>query len=233
MEQIPLFDDLQKPSDRFGWNHKHVPEKLLTLSSGQTVFHEGNRREFIFEVQSGTLKLSKVTEDGRQLILGFPSTGDIIGLAGVTEYQHTAETVSAAKLRPIVRWTMSGKPVLDQRGIVQLLDWIGVQQMAHEEHISLLAIAQINSRVAAFLVGTARKQFSSTGNSALLHLPMTQRDIATYLAIAPETYSRTLRKFRDAQILQPQISGNIRGALAIADIARLQEIACGNSNLNA
>lgn len=105
--------------------------------------------------------------------------------------------------------------------------------MAHEEHISLLTIAHINSRVAAFLMGIARKQSSSTGNSALLHLPMTQRDIATYLAIAPETYSRTLRKFRDAQILQPQISGNIRGALAIADIARLQEIACGNSNLNA
>ncbi|MEH6758657.1 MAG: Crp/Fnr family transcriptional regulator [Parasphingorhabdus sp.] len=230
MEQIPLFDELREPPDPlYVWHQRHVHQKILNLSSGQTVFHEGNISEYIFEVQSGTLKISKVTEDGRQLILGFPSIGDVIGLAGVSKYLHTAETVSAAKLRPISRRAIYRKLAENNALNLKLLDRLADQEMASQAHIALLTIAHTTSRIAAFVLNSVRKQSSDDRPSAFVHLPMTQRDIATYLAVAPETYSRTLRKFREAGILKSQNARRGRCGLEISNMARLQKIADGGN----
>ena len=230
MKQISLFDDIANARDSiFAWDQKSGDRRILDLPSNQMVFHEGNRSEYVYEVLSGTLKLLKATEDGRQLVLGFPTVGEIIGLGGLNEYLHSAETVSSTKLLPILRKSVEKKFAENAQTAGRFFDWIEKQLTSNIEHVSLLANTHIQSRVAAFLLNSFLKQSQGNADFRTLYLPMTQRDIASYLAIAPETYSRVLRKFREGGILGLQNTACGRGGIKISSLSKLEQIALGEN----
>ena len=49
------------------------------LSSGTHVFHEGDRVEYIYQVVSGVVRLTRLLEDGRRQIIAFGFPGDVVG----------------------------------------------------------------------------------------------------------------------------------------------------------
>ena len=231
MEQIRLFDNLKKPEEKlFHWSRAESNEGLTRIPSGHTIFHEGSKPDYFFRICEGTAKVSKVTADGRQLIFGFPTIGEIIGLSGPREYSYTAEAINAVKLRPLSRAHFHKE--IARNGMIagKLLDWAFEHEEKMQAHISLLAMHHPSSRIAGFLNMAANAPSLIKNNHPIeIVLPMTQHDIATYLAVAPETYSRFMRKFRENGILKPRTgpSGKNGKKITITDIARLREIAKG------
>lgn len=227
MEQIPLFDDLQDSQGTLlSWSREQKDHRQRNVAAGEVLFHQGGRPEHIYEVVTGTLKLSRVTENGRHIILGFPSSGAIIGLTGAQDYRFTAETLTPAKL-------ISTRHMLFQKAMLQniangkkLMQWIDKQEDITLDHISVLAMHQPVSRIAAFLSNIARQQGADQAPTEI-QIAMTQRDIACYLAIAPETYSRIIKKLRENGILRSKGPGRIGNMVEISDMARLDQIADG------
>lgn len=229
MEQMPLFEELRdSPSRLFQWPDDQKNRRQRIFTAGKILFHQGSKPDQIYEVVTGTLKLSRVTENGGHIILGFPTSGAIIGLGNLKEYQYTAETLTPTKL-------LSTRHLIFQKNILQnmsngkkLLQWIDMQEDIALSHISVLAMHHPVSRVAAFLLKIVKQQ-DANKDPIEIQLPMTQRDIAGYLAIAPETYSRIIKRLRENGILRSKGHGRNRNWIVILDMARLAQIADGET----
>ncbi|WP_197460152.1 Crp/Fnr family transcriptional regulator [Sphingorhabdus sp. M41] len=201
---------------------------MYNVAAGQTVIRQGGKPECLFEIISGTLKLSQVTEDGRQIIVGFPSSGETVGLTGGEENHYAAETLTMTRLRP-VRWKTFYEQLLQSRPAREkLLRWFDAQNKMLQDHIAVLSLQSPMSKLAAFLLKQISQRSKNTGDDeVIIDLSMTQRDIATYLAIAPETCSRTMKKFRDDGIIEAMGRSGEGKLVKIRNQERLNEAANG------
>ena len=224
-EQMMLFDSWVEGSSRlFPWPSEGHDWTDRDVAAGRTIFRQGGKPECLFEIVSGTLKLSQVTEDGRQIILGFPSTGDLVGLTGGKEYRYAAETLTPTRLR-LIRWTAFYRQLLQERPAREkLLRWLDSQEEMTHEHIAMLGLPSPLSKLATFLLRQIYRQRRGPGlENVIIDLPMTQRDIATYLEIAPETCSRTMKKLRGDGIIAARDRFANRQLLEILDWKRLND----------
>tara|TARA_R110002124_G_scaffold48490_1_gene143260 strand:- start:23 stop:763 length:741 start_codon:yes stop_codon:yes gene_type:complete len=213
-------------SPLFPWPHEGHDWTVRDVAADRTIFRQGGKPEYLFEIISGTLKLSQVTEDGRQIILGFPSTGELVGLAGDREYRYAAETLTPTRLR-LIRWTGFYRQLLEDRAARdKLLHWFETQEEMTQEHIAMLTLHSPVSKLAAFLLRQVSRQRRSAGtDKAIIDLPMTQRDIATYLDIAPETCSRTLKKLRKDGVIAARDRFGNHQLIEILDRKQLNDFA--------
>lgn len=97
-----------------------------------------------------------------------------------------------------------------------------------QDHIAIHSLQSPLSKLAAFLLRQVSQQTKGAGHDDLIiDLPMTQRDIATYLVIAPETCSRTIKKLREDEIIESVSRSGEGKLLKILDRERLNEVANG------
>jgi len=214
----------EESSSLLQWTSDPDKWTIRDVAAGQAIFRQGGQPKCLFEIVSGTVKLSQVTEDGRQIILGFPSSGELVGLTGGKEYRFAAETMTSSRLR-LVRWTAFCRQLLQDRAAREkLLGWLDMQEKRTLDHIALLTLQSPLSKVATFLLGRISQHKRGSANHVAVDLPMTQRDIANYLEITAETCSRTMRRLReDAVIAAPNRSGD-RKSLNILDRKRLEDL---------
>ena len=100
-------------------------------------------------------------------------------------------------------------------------------RIAHDE-TQLVHLGQKNAdqRVAAFIVEQVETHERRGQPAAEILLPMSRADIASYLAMAVETVSRTLTKLQKAGVLR--VSRNL---IAILDANALHDCAEGSNDL--
>jgi len=230
-EQMMLFEELVEVSTSlFRWPQDVHDTTVRNVAAGQLVIRQGGKAEVIFEIISGTLKLSQVTEDGRHIILGFPSAGEVIGLTGGKEYRYAAETLTITRLRPVL-WKAFYEQLLQKNSAREkFLGWIDAQEQMVQDHIAILSLRSPLSKLATFLLTQISQQTKGTGHDGMIiDLPMTQKDIATYLAIAPETCSRTMKKLREDATIEGGGRNDKGQLLKILTRERLTKAANGSN----
>ncbi|MEQ8744076.1 Crp/Fnr family transcriptional regulator [Parasphingorhabdus sp.] len=229
LQQTMPFDELIEGSTSIFHRRHDVHDRMVyNVAAGQVVIRQGGKPECLFEIISGTLKLSQVTEDGRQIIVGFPSSGESVGLTGGKEYRYAAESLTRTWLRP-VRWKAFHEHLMQSLPAREkLLGWFDAQEKMLLDRIAVLSLQSPMSKLAAFLLKQISQQTNGAGHDdVIIDLPMTQRDIATYLAIAPETCSRTMRKLREDEIIEAMGRSGEGKLLKILNWERVNEVANG------
>tara|TARA_R110000824_G_scaffold19504_1_gene75397 strand:+ start:42830 stop:43570 length:741 start_codon:yes stop_codon:yes gene_type:complete len=227
--QTMLVDELIESSTNFcHWPYDMHDRKAYNVAAGHVVLRQGAKPDCFFEITSGTLKLSQVTEDGRQIILGFATSGDFVGLTGGKEYRYAAETLTMTRLHPINCKVFYEQMLQNRSARETFLGWLDTQEKMVQDHIATLSLQSPLAKLAAFLLKQISQQTKSVGfDDAIIDLPMTQRDIATYLAIAPETCSRAMKKLRQGKIIEATGRSGEGKLLKILDFDQLNEVANG------
>jgi CRP-like cAMP-binding protein len=134
------------------------------------------------------------------------------------------------RLRPVNWNTLDEQMLQDRSAREKLLGWFDAQEKMVQDHIAILSLQSPLSRLATFLLKQVSQQTKDTRlDVIIIELPMTQRDIATYLAIAPETCSRMLKKLRDDEIVEARGRSGEGKLLKILDRERLNDVANGPS----
>ena len=229
LQQAMLFDKMMEgATNLFDWPYDKVDRKAYNVAAGHMVLRQGGKPECFFKIVSGTMKLSQVTEDGRQIIVGFASSGDFVGLTGAKEYRYAAETLTMTRLLSISYKTFYEQLPQNRAARETLLGWFDAQEKMVQDHMAILSLQSPLAKLAAFLLKQISRQTRSAGHDdAIIDLPMTQKDIATYLSIAPETCSRTMKRLRDDKIIEAIGRSGEGKLLKILDREQLKEIANG------
>src|SRR3546814_4013 len=165
----------------------------------QALFHEGDQNGWVYEVVSGMLKLSKVTSDGRMLIVDVLVAGDIASLSDIDVYGCTAQAVGETLVRVFPRSILNSVPSQDVALMQRLLKLACRREEVLHQQLLLLSLRHPHQRIAAFLIMMLARQVGEHNlvNGSRIALPMARRDIADHLVLAPETLSRVMRRLRE------------------------------------
>ena len=171
----------------------------MSFARNAEIYGENEPAEYLYKLVSGSVRTSKILNDGRRQIGAFYLPGDIFGFDIGNEHALSAEAISDAMVIVVKRSAIEALAARDSEVARQL--WAMTARELHrmQEHI-LLLIKTAQERVAGFLLEMAARIKSVNE----VELPMSRQDIADYLGLTIETVSRTLTILKIAQQLRCQ-----------------------------
>lgn len=168
----------------------------------EALFNQAEPSSFVFNITSGTVRLSKLLPDGRRQIVGFALPGDFLGLSMSDRNAFSADAVNEVHACQFARQEFS--TLLDAKPhLLRRLHAIASHELAlAQDQMVILGRRTAEEKVAAFLVGLRDRWSRVSGSDVYLPLPMTRQDIADFLGLTIETVSRMFSKLvRDRLIV--------------------------------
>ena len=168
------------------------------------LYRSGDPFSSFFAVKSGSLKTVFTSLDGEEQIVGFHLPGELVGLDGLNTQTHTCDCIA------LERTSVCELP--SQRMEDLCRRYSGLHREMHsiigrtisEDQSMLLLLARrtAEERLASFIVSLSQRSQMRGGSPNEFDLPMSMRDIANYLGLAPETLSRLVKKFEQSGIAE-------------------------------
>jgi CRP/FNR family transcriptional regulator len=187
---------LCRPLDAAGLDDVVGEAEQLSLAARDMLFQEGDRAGHVFTLVQGTAKLTRLLPDGREQVLGFRFSGDVLGYTSAAHYPFAVQLLTPAQVCRLERKRLDvllhRYPALERR----LLDLCVQELAATQEQLVTVGRRTAEARVAAFLISLAEASRRRHHVGAVLDMPMTRSDIADFLGLTLETVSRTLTAFR-------------------------------------
>ena len=174
------------------------------IKRGTPLFRNGERFTSLYAIRTGFFKTCVATEDGRDQVTGFQMAGEIIGLDGIVNDQHTCDAVALEDAEVCV---MPFERIEDLSREVTSLQHHVHKIMSREivrEHgvMLLLGSMRAEERLAAFLLNLVQRLHARGFSQSELILRMTRDEIGSYLGLKLETVSRTFSKFVEEQLVE-------------------------------
>ena len=194
IQTLPIFSKLDDKDLAELLKHANI----LDYEKGKLLFMQGEMLSRYYLVLGGWVKLYKSTEAGDEAVLQMLSAGDSLMEASVflnTPSLVSAQVVQDAQLlsmpAPVIRQSLA-----DNRNLA--LGMIGGLSMRSQGLIQQIEHSRLKTateRVGWFLLKLGMEQSGGKGNAVTL--PYDKSTIASYLDMTPETFSRTLRRFKN------------------------------------
>ena len=179
---------------------------------------DGEPLRFIYILRSGVLSVARNLSGGRRQVLDFLMGGDSIGLDRSDRTSTTVRVLEDAEVcqLPADLCDLETRSTGFIRGLIGLIE----QQLERvHSHIVLLGKLSAEERVVAFLLRYRERQSRLQVLHARVDLPMTRKDIADHLGMAPETVSRVLSWLQDRQLIL-----HIPDGIRIRDLEALTQL---------
>ncbi len=196
LKTIPLFSGL-------------TGDQLKTLASiavrmafnrGEIIFQDGDKGNGIYIVESGKIKVYKLSLDGKEQILHIFGPGHTFGEVPV--FQGKSFPASAMTLEPsdIVflprdRFVdlISTTPALSMNMLADL----SRRLRAFTLQIEALSLKEVPARLAAYILTLSKEQKTPEQ----VRLPISKAQLANLIGTTPETISRMLKKMGDTGLI--------------------------------
>jgi CRP/FNR family transcriptional regulator len=173
----------------------HTPVfRRRRLRAGQSLFVMGQEFGGLYVVRHGALKTVVTSPDGSDNVLSFSLKGDLLGAEGVCKQHYWCQTFALSDCEvirlPADDYFCHGR---NGDGMERMLYWAISREVAKRQTgYAMSHAAKSEVRVARFLVDLSERFATMGYSSRCFCLPMTRRDIGSYLSITLETVSRAL-----------------------------------------
>jgi CRP/FNR family transcriptional regulator len=174
------------------------------IKRGDTLFTIGEKFTSLYAIRTGFFKTCLATEDGRDQVTGFQMAGEIIGLDGIVNDQHTCDAVALEDaevcVMPFDRIEEISREVTAlQHHVHKIMS----REIVREHGVMLLlGSMRAEERLAAFLLNLVQRLHARGFSQSELVLRMTREEIGSYLGLKLETVSRTFSKFVEDGIVE-------------------------------
>jgi CRP/FNR family transcriptional regulator len=165
------------------------------------IFAPGVPSESIYFIEKGRVRLTRLSPDGRTVILALLGPGDMIGEAAwdLGEHDCYGETLEEARLYQLSRESFENLVRQNPEFGLRLIQVIGFRLKQAQARIEDLVFRQVPSRVARLLVNLAEHHGKVTPNGIRVEFPLTHQEIADMVGSSRVTVTQVLNKFRSSQ----------------------------------
>ncbi|NLM53267.1 MAG: Crp/Fnr family transcriptional regulator [Firmicutes bacterium] len=171
---------------------------------GEILFFEGDPGEALFVIKTGRVKISKMSEDGREQILHILKDGDIFAeviLFDRGPYPATAEAVENTTCwllsNAAMEKLLASQPLL----AIKLLRIMSRRLRQAQILIRDLALHDTYSRLASLILRLIRREGKVTEKGIVLDLQLTRQEMASMIGTSRETVARILSRFQKDGII--------------------------------
>jgi CRP-like cAMP-binding protein len=220
--------DILKKSLLFsGLEDEHLTEVATiavkrAFARGESLFSEGDPATGFYLLAEGSLKLCKVSPDGKEKVLHFVHPMETFAEAaffGDGRYPAEARALEKGEALFFPREAFMGLLERNPRFSLNLIVSLSLLLRKFARQIEELSFAEVPARLAAYLVTLAGKKSTTFQGKTYLDLEMKKGELASHLGTVSETLSRTFRKMKEEGIIEVEGSRVI-----VHDMARLKEM---------
>ena len=196
-------------------------KERIRVEKGQPLYRHGEVLNALFGLRSGSIKTLLEESDGTQQITGFFLPGEIIGLDGMIEGEHSSSAIAMEDSEVCV---VRLDDIDEISRYVPSLQHQVRRLMSKEiarSHQVLLALGSMRSeqRLAAFLSNLSQRLTVLGYSSTDFVMRMSREEIGNYLGLTLETISRLFSRFaRDGVIRINQREVNIIDMQALNEL---------------
>lgn len=194
-----------------------------SFSKGESLFSEGEPATGFYLLASGSLKLCKVSPDGREKVLHFVHPNETFAEAaffGDGKYPAEARALEKGAALFFPREAFMGLLERNPRFSLNLIVSLSLLLRRFARQIEELSFAEVPARLAAYLIELADRKSTTFQGKTYLDLDMKKGELASRLGTVSETLSRTFRKLKEEGVME--VEGN---RFIIHDMARLRAMA--------
>lgn len=175
---------------------------IIKVEEGKSLFFDGDRADFIFEIIEGISRASKLTSDGRRQVIYFGYRGTIIGMDRNRKYHYNCDAVTDLKVRIYEKAAFYQMVESNPQFCEHLLNRSVAAIDYMQEHFVMLGRKSASEKLAFFLCELMERNGEKMGQTVRLSVPMKRTDIADFLCLTLETVNRNLPFLRKNKIIQ-------------------------------
>lgn len=197
-----FMDNFINSNDEQIYNNLKQITKIQVINNKSILFIENQMAEYFYYVVDGNIKLSKLTENGKETIIRIVHNNEIF--AEATLYGRKTYPVNAAAINKtyLLAISIKGFQELCSKNnafVLKLFITMSHQLRYLVDMINDLSSTDTTKRLMKYLYALKEKKGSS-----IIKLPIPKRDLAMLLGAAPETISRVFTKLQNDGFIKIQ-----------------------------
>lgn len=191
--------------------------RLQKFPAGGLLFHAGDESEAFYRIESGTVRISRTDEHGRELEIARLGAGDFLGeavaLAG-SPYPFSAEAVMEIVVRRFEGRAVRRAIAAKSQAALFFVELLARKCVLLSGRVESLGLRTVRQRLAQYLLqGCA----GGTAGLCVVGLSIKKSELAGHLGTVGETLSRTLKAMAGDGLIE------VRGReIRILDCPRLR-----------
>jgi len=201
LRNVPIFTDLSD-SDLTKIASKMVPR---VYEKGQMILLEESMGETFFIITQGAVKVTRLSADGREVILAILGESDFFGEMSLLDGEGRSANIVANEDAKVL--TLSRNDFLDclesyPKIAIALLEELATRLRKSDQQIESLSLSDSQHRIGITLIRLAGELGTiKQGHVTVKNLPY-QQDIANMAGTSRETVSRTLKLLEDKKLVR-------------------------------
>lgn len=201
LRNVPIFTDLTD-SDLTKIASKMVPR---VYEKGQMILLEESMGETFFIITQGAVKVTRLSADGREVILAILGESDFFGEMSLLDGEGRSANIVANEDAKVL--TLSRNDFLDclesyPKIAIALLEELATRLRKSDQQIESLSLSDSQHRIGITLIRLAGELGTiKQGHVTVKNLPY-QQDIANMAGTSRETVSRTLKLLEDKKLVR-------------------------------
>jgi CRP/FNR family transcriptional regulator len=218
LKKIPIFSTLNDEE------LKEIQSYLIkeSFKKKQEIFSEGDPSDWFYILLNGKVKITKMSVDGREIIIELISPPDFFGGFAVLKgfpYPANAVAMEDSSVIKISRHNLL--KIIDRFPNVMYDMTANLGDRIREFHDTLknIALERVESRIAALLLKLADKTGEKKDKTILIDMRLTKQDIAEMVGTTVETTIRVMSKFKKSGYITDK-----DGKVLIKDLEALESI---------
>ena len=196
IQTVPLFSDLSDTS------LKVITGKMVARSydKEKMILIEESAGETFFLISKGTVKITRMSDDGREVILAILGEGDFFGEMALLDGEGRSANVVALEDAEVL--TLQRSDFLDilerfPKIAIHLLKELTTRIRHSDQQIESLSLSGAEQRISLVLIRLAEEMGQiKEGTVTIEHIPY-QQDIANMAGTSRETVSRVYKMLED------------------------------------
>ena len=196
IQTVPLFSDLSEKS------LKVITNKMVArfYDKEKMILIEESAGETFFLIATGTVKITRMSDDGREVILAILGEGDFFGEMALLDGEGRSANVVALEDAEVL--TLQRSDFLDilerfPKIAIHLLKELTTRIRHSDQQIESLSLSGAEQRIALVLIRLAEEMGQiKEGTVTIEHIPY-QQDIANMAGTSRETVSRVYKMLED------------------------------------
>ncbi len=192
----------------------------VQFPSDQTIFWEGQPSRSVLIIHKGSVKVTRRSPDGSEIILAIRGPGEVMGDEGVLMGEVRSATVTT--ITDVGGLDVSAEDLLqfvDEHHLWQVMYRAAVYRRRESDQRALMARLGVKSRLARWLLELATEVGEQVDGRWVIAATMSQHDLAGRIGASRDAVAIELRKLREQGLVSTG-----RRSIVLHDLDELHRI---------